>query len=96
MENLVQKLIKALMKLSTSCEKIDRDMPGTKWAAIGVTFALVMGFVTKPKDASVYNMPTRELINKYYGNEFIVKKEENDDEKINQSKGTHYPFGHTG
>ena len=96
MENLVQTLTKALNKLSKTFEKVDRDMPGTKWCAIGVTFALVIAFITKPKDASVYNMPTRELVHKYYGNEYIVKKEEKDIENSNQSKRAQYPFGNIG
>ena len=96
MENLIEKVIKAVKKLPQFYEKFDREMPGTKWMAMVVAFSVAVAFISKPKDTSIYKMQTPELIHKYYGNEYKEGMSPKEVENGIQDKMKKYPFGRIG
>ena len=92
--------ITSLKKLIRNIDRLEKELPGTKFAASLLVGYVVFAFISKPKDVSVYKMPTKELINKYYGTPYKDDSPENEEEKIydttiNSSK-TKYPFGRVG
>jgi len=96
MEKIIKSLLKGWIKISKTCEKLDHEMPIAKWCAGVLAFTIVMGAVTKPKDTSVYNMPTRELIHKYYGYEYKPNMSPEEMENKELEKRKEYPFGYLG
>ena len=100
MGRIVDIFIKNFKKLIRNIDRLEKELPGTKFIASVLVGTVVVAFISKPKDVSVYKMPTKELANKYYGTAYEDDRPENEEEKIynntiNSSK-MKYPFGRAG
>ena len=100
MGRIVDIFITSLKKLIRNIDRLEKELPGTKFIASILVGTVVVAFISKPEDVSVYKMPTKELINKYYGTAYEDDRPEKEDKNsyddtINNSK-TKYPFGRVG
>ena len=100
MGRIVDIFITSLKKLIRNIDRLEKELPGTKFIASVLVGTVVVAFISKPKDVSVYKMPTKELANKYYGTAYEddrpEKKEENLYYDTMNSSKTKYPFGRVG
>ena len=98
MGRLIELVKSTLNKVMQTMETLEQKVPGAKMYAYIIAGTLLVSILSKPKDTSVYKMPTRELIHKYYGTEYKEDKTEEEETFISDItiRQKSYPFGRIG